>query len=398
MQDAELRYWVAFNRINGIGSARFNALITFFGDLAHAWNASETDLARAVGDARAVASIVKARRTADIDSDLAMIGKFGAYVITLYDAEYPALLRQVDNPPPLLYVRGTLLESDQRALAIVGTRSATSYGVHVAQHFTNDLVRAGFTIISGLAKGIDTAAHQAAIQGEGRTIAFLGHGIDRVYPAANSDLAMQITEHGALVTEFPIGTPPDGNNFPIRNRLISGASLGVLLVEAQLTSGAIGTARLALDQGREVFAVPGNIYTPESQGPHLMIQAGEAKLITGVADILAEFELSQPVFELASAAPQDKPPRRVVSTNRIAAPLVSSAPKLPPDPPANPPEPLNDLESALLACMGREPCYVDDLCIAMNWPPAQVTMTLTLLELRGIIEQQGAMRYVLADP
>ncbi len=399
MDAAALRYWIGFNRINGIGAARFNSLIKYFNaDLAAAWHAPEREMLNAIADRRACDSFVKARQTADLDADLAALTPFDARAITLLDDEYPALLRQIDSPPPLLYIRGRLTEADSRAFSIVGTRSPTAYGLQAAQELTAALVTSGLTIVSGLAKGIDSAAHRTALGNGGRTIAFLGHGIDRVYPATNGALAAEIVKNGALITEFPLGTPPDGGNFPMRNRLISGISLGVLVVEATAHSGALGTARAALDQGREVFAVPGSIYSAESQGTHLLIQSGEAKLIYRADDILAELTVGGKKGSLAATVAPDQAviPAPARARRKITAPdpppdsmSIEPALRFPSDVPVD----LSEPEALLLQSLTATPKYIDELAAETGLPIGQVTATLTLLDMRGLIRAVGVKSY-----
>ncbi len=379
MDQRALRYWIGFNRIKGIGAARFHGLLNYFSDLETAWNASETDLLNAVADVRACNSILKTRQTADLDGDLAAVAHIGARVITLLDDEYPPLLRQIDNAPPVLYIKGTLKPDDARAIAVVGTRRATTYGQQVARNLTGELVQAGLTIISGLAKGIDSTAHQTALDHHGRTFAVLGHGIDQIYPAGNRALAAAIIEQGALITEYPIGTPPDGNNFPQRNRLISGLSLGVLVIEARPGSGALSTARHALDQGREVFAIPGSIYAPESRGTNLLIQTSEAKLVSRVEDITGEIypEYAGALAHVSLIAPMEPP--ATPTTKPASQEQVT----------------LTDVESLMMNTLSAEPVYVDELIEASGLPMVQVLSTLSILELRGLVQQFGPMRYAL---
>ena len=403
MEDQALRYWIGFNRFNGIGAVRLNALLTHFDDLEAAWHAPESVLQQVLNDRRACASVIKMRQTIDLDADLITLRRIGARAITLRDDEYPTLLRHIDAPPPVLFVRGTLQASDERAVAIVGTRDATLYGVKVARGLSHALVKAGWTVISGLAKGIDAAAHSTAIRYGGRTIALLGHGIDRIYPPEHEVLATQITKQGALISEYPLGTPPDGKNFPARNRLISGLSRGVVVVEATLRSGALSTAKHALDQGREAFAVPGPIQSPESAGTHWLIQNGQAKLIASFNDLLAEFEpglLVAPPVELS--ADQRKPPkRRTPRTAKTAAltpvtPLPTAAPTLTAAD-LSEVEGLDEQTIGLWSHLRTQPLRIDDLCLISALPVATVTTALTLLELRGLIRQNSGLIYAISE-
>jgi DNA processing protein len=340
-----------------------------------------------LGDRRACANVLKVRQTIDLDVEFAALNKFGARAITFYDPEYPPLLKQVVSAPPLLYVKGTLIQGDDQLIGVVGTRDATAYGLQAARQLTRTLVDAGWTIVSGLAKGIDAAAHAAAIRAGGRTLAWLGHGIDRVYPTDHAALAIQVCGQGALLTEFPIGTAPDGHNFPQRNRLISGSTRGVLIVEASAASGALGTARQAIDQGREVFAVPGSIFAKESQGTNSLIQMGQAKLVTNIKDILAEFG---PVAE-----PSDRrlPPLTPIET---AEPENARVAKQVNQPELEVPD-LAEPSATVWRCVRSQSMRVDDLSIASGLPIAQVGAALTELELYGLIRQAGGVVYPLTE-
>ena len=241
----DLRYWIGFNRVMGIGPAKLRALLDHFGDLETAWRANSSDLREAGLDRRALEYLLAARAAMDLDAEVARSIAWARKIVTWDDADYPPQLKSIAAPPPLLYVKGAFASADQWAIAVVGTRRATAYGREVTRSLVSDLARSGVTIVSGLARGIDAAAHQAALDAGGRTIAVLGHGIDFVYPPEHRKLAEQIVEHGALVTDYPMGTPPEGNNFPPRNRIISGLSLGVLVVEGDASSGARITADFA---------------------------------------------------------------------------------------------------------------------------------------------------------
>ena len=390
MEKRALRYWVALNRVSGIGAARLNALLQHFGDLEAAWRAPDSQLERVINNRPALEALQRARRTADIDADLDAVAKIGARVLTLHDDDYPALLRQIGNPPPVLYIRGSIQEVDQHAVGIVGTRSPTDYGLQAARSISVNLVKAGVTIISGLAKGIDTAAHKSTIAMNGRTFALLGHGIDTVYPRENEALALSIAQHGAVITEFPIGMRADAGNFPMRNRLISGLSLGVVVVEAGAKSGALGTARHALEQNREVFAIPGSIFSKESAGANLLIQAGEAKLITNVTDILDELALDLPLFQQTQRL-ADAPQSTAISREALHEMPPPAAP-----PHAALPDELNDTERAILSALSATPLYIDEICAASGLSAARVTSTLTVLELNGYVQQPSSRCFVLA--
>lgn len=361
MQDQH--YWLGFSLIPEIGPKRLAYLRSYFGDLASAWNASETALRHCGLDSLPLENLLTLRKKLDLPAEMAKVERLGVQLVTLTDDDYPALLRTIPDAPTVLYIRGSLISADEPSLAIVGTRKASSYGRDVAFSLSKALARESVAIVSGLAQGIDSAAHQGALDGGGRTIAVLGCGIDIVYPAANKPLAGRIVENGALISEFPIGTPPEGRNFPRRNRIISGLSLGVLLVEAPEQSGALLTVEKALEQGRDVFAVPGSIFSPISRGPNRLIQDG-AKLVNDVRDILDEMNIAQRNMQVRQ------------TTEKIA--------------------PANDVEASLLGILGHHPIHIDDLVRQSGVPVTLVSSTLTLLELKGLIQIAGSMQYTLA--
>ncbi|MGE3912327.1 MAG: DNA-processing protein DprA [Chloroflexota bacterium] len=354
-------YWVLLTQVSQIGPARFNLLLDRFGSAEAAWHAPLLELAAAGLERRAIESLGKLRAKLDPEAEWRRLEHAGASVVILDDPAYPAALREIADPPPVLYVHGELSPADAWAIAVVGTRRATAYGRQVTERIVSDVARAGVTIVSGLARGIDTHAHRAALAAGGRTIAVLGSGLDRLYPEENRALAKQIMQQGAVVSEYPLGTPPDGTNFPRRNRIVSGLSRAILVVEADYKSGAMITATQAAEQGRDVFAVPGSIFSPFSAGPHQLIREG-AKIVTEAADILEELHLTAVVEERATRE------------------------ALPADP----------TEAALLHLLSDEPTHVDDLTRAAGLPSALVTSTLTILELKGLARQLGGMQYVRA--
>lgn len=402
MEKRTLRYWIAFNRVGGMGSVRIHTLLRHYHDLELAWKAPERELEALINNKPTFENLLRARRTVDLDSDLEMVGRVGARAITLYDEEYPRLLKQVPNPPPLLYIKGSLSEIDIRAIGVVGTRTPTDYGLQAARMFTVGLVKSGVTIVSGLAKGIDTAAHKATIVMNGRTLALLGHGIESIYPKENAQLAESIAQNGALLTEFAVGVPPEAGNFPMRNRLISGLALGVIVVEAGEGSGALSTAKHANEQNREVFAVPGSVFNEESIGTNRLIQVGEAKLVSRVIEVLDEFkwnmppvgeQLGVPIPEPAEITPSKvkrRPAKREVSVTVEAAPRESFVI----------PDNLTDTESKVVNAFLLTPSQThstDDVCMLTALPPAQVTAALTVLELAGIVTQPHPTRYALKN-
>ncbi len=358
----EPKYWLGFSLVPEIGPKRLAHLLQWFGSLSTAWYASESHLQQSGLDKQPLANLLRLRRQIDLDEQLEKVEQSGLWLLTLDDAAYPALLKEMADAPVLLYIKGSILPGDDLSLGIVGTRKATSYGRDAAHDLAKDLATSGITVVSGLAHGIDSAAHRGALDGGGRTFAVMGCGLNQIYPRDNIELAQAITAHGALISEFPIGTPPEARNFPRRNRVISGLSLGILVVEAPEASGALITANLAAEQGREVFAVPGNIYSPSSRGSNRLIQDG-AKLVSNVEDILSE-------LNVAHNSIQTK-----VTTERIS--------------------PGNEIEAQLMQQMSANPLHVDDLARLCNLPVATVTSTLTILELKGLAQSVGPMQYCL---
>jgi DNA processing protein len=302
---------------------------------------------------------VRERRTIDLDGELAKLDRLGVQAVTLDDDTYPRLLRHIPSPPPVLYVRGTLLTTDEVAIGIVGTRRATGYGVDLTNTFAGRLAEAGVTVVSGLALGIDTVAHRAALDAGGRTIAVFGCGLDTIYPPRNRHLAERIVESGALVSEYALGTKPDARNFPVRNRIISGLSRGVLVVEAPIKSGALITTAFAADQGRDVYAIPGSALSANSAGCHELIRNG-ATLVTSADQILQQLDI---------ATAQEHSQTRMIL-------------------------PETDTERILYAIVGAAPRHVDELCHESGLPIHAVSGTLLAMELKGLVRQSGAQHYV----
>lgn len=362
---SDRRYWIGFNKVKGIGPAKVRALLDHFGDLESAWNASRAALVEAGLDRRAMDSLEAARSGIDLGRALAELEQAGVTALCWDDADYPRRLREIDNPPPVLYLRGALADSGDWAVAIVGTRRATAYGKEAARELASALASAGVTVVSGLARGIDAAAHVAALEAGGRTAAVLGSGLDKVYPPEHVALAGKIVAGGALISDYPLGTPPDAANFPPRNRIISGLSLGVIVVEAGEDSGALITAEFAMEQGREVFAVPGNIFNRSSRGPNQLIQQG-AKLVLSAEDVLEELNLKMAARHAEA---------------RAQLPLFDGA---------------DDTERQLLAHLSAEPLHADELSVLTSLPIATVSGALAMMELKGMARQVGGMTYVVA--
>lgn len=360
MNAHELSFWIAFSRIPRIGRVRIKLLEEHFGGLEAAWSASAAALRAAGLDQGSIAAIVAARSKLDPARELEHLRRHGVRALTWHDPAYPPRLREIDDMPPVLYIRGSLEPADEWAVAIVGTRRATPYGRQAAEQLAGDLARNGVTVVSGLARGIDTVAHRAALDAGGHTIAVLACGLDMVYPPENLRLAQHIVEQGALISDYPVGTLPRSEFFPRRNRIMSGLSLGVLVVEGDLTSGALITARQALDQNREVFAIPGSIFSPAARGPNKLIQDGEAKLVSRVEDVLEELNLTMMV--------QQKEAKALL--------------------------PLNETEAILLRQLSSEPIHIDEVQRGSGLPISTVSSLLAMLELKGLIQQVGGMTYV----
>ena len=361
---AEAGYWLAFNRVSGIGPVNFRLLLTYFqDDLATAWRASSQELVRAGLYQKTIEAFLAQRDKIEPEQQLELLARQQVNFLTWRDPTYPALLREIDASPPVLYLRGTLTEADRFALGVVGTRSSSSYGHQVTERLVADLARGQVTIVSGLALGIDSLAHSTALEAGGRTIAVLACGLDIVYPARNRELARRIGEsgQGALVSEYPLGVRPESGNFPARNRVISGLSQGVLVVEAGEKSGALITAEFANKQGREVFAVPGNIFSSRSLGVNRLIRDGAHPVleVKDILDALNLFMLPQQM-EVQQALPE------------------------------------NAEERALLSLLSHEPIHIDELILASDLPAPAVSATLTMLELKGLVRAVGSTQFVLA--
>jgi DNA processing protein len=349
-----LKYWLALNKVEGLGPVRLRRLLEEY------------------RDPKSICTIFNYPVT-EIAEELAALERLGARTITIDDGQYPAHLRNIHDPPPVLYVKGEMLETDRKAIAIVGTRRPTRYGLETAERFAGQLAALGITIVSGLALGIDTAAHRGALQAGGRTIAVLGSGIDQIYPSSNRILAKEIEQHGTLVTEFQLGQQPDKWTFPQRNRIISGLSLGVIMVEGHYDSGAMITAKEALDQGREVFAVPGNVQLEQSKGPHWLIKQG-AKLVENVQDVLDELNLPRMTNDQCLPAGQ-------------AGQMTNGGRGYPE---------LNEEEKKVVAGLSFEPKHLDVICQESGLPINQVSSLLLMMEIRKIVRQLPGKMFVLS--
>ena len=355
----DLKYWVALNRIPGLGTARFASLEQAFPTMEDAWKASASEI-RGLLDRRTASSFLSRRSSVDPDAEIEHLDRSGVKVFTWHDSTYPPRLKEIANPPPVLYLKGELLPQDERSVAVVGTRKASAYGREAASWLAGDLTRHQVTVVSGLARGIDAIAHRAALDAGDRTVAVLANGLDIVYPPEHRELAQRILETGgALVSEHPLGTRPEGPNFPRRNRIISGMTLGTLVIEAGMTSGALWTVRHALEQNREVFAVPGSIFSASAQGTNQLIQEG-AKLVARFQDVLEELNLT------------------AVAQQLELQPIL----------------PENAVEAQLLTHLSLEPVHIDEMGRATGLPITAISGTLAMMEIKGLVRQTGGMHYV----
>lgn len=350
-----LRFWLALWRTAKIGPLRFFELLNIFPDLETLYRAS-TDSLKSLGLTDDIIQAIKHPDWKSVDLDLRWAEGKNNHIITYYQAEYPQQLKEIKSAPPLLFVKGDPAILNRPQLAIVGSRNPTPGGVEHAQQFAQELSGAGLVITSGLALGIDAAAHRGCLNASGATIAVLGSSLDRIYPVSNTQLADQLVEKGALVSEFPLATRPKAEHFPQRNRIVSGLSLGVLVVEATLRSGSLITARLAGEQGREVFAIPGSIHNPLSRGCHALIRQG-AKLVETIHDVIEELT---PLSLAFAASPE--PPAPLTDKNFLAAD-----------------------HQQLLKCIDFEPTSVDCIVKRSGLNTAKVTSMLTVLELKNQI-------------
>jgi DNA processing protein len=352
-------YWIGFTLVKGIGAVRFQRLLERFGDVESAWKATPAELAGAGLSLKMIERLVALREKADLSRLWDQIQSKGIQVLTWLDESYPQRLKEIEQPPPVLYVRGELSPEDSWAVAIVGTRRVTPYGRQVTEQIASFLASNGVTVVSGLARGVDAIAHNAALKAGGRTLAVLGSGVDRIYPPENRTLAEQIFKRGAVLSDYAPGTPPEASNFPPRNRIISGLSMAVVVIEAGETSGALITAEFAAEQGREIFAVPGNILAPQSKGTNKLIQQGALPLLSA-SDIMQALNLTR--------VGQHKAARKAL--------------------------PADEVEAKLLTAMGEEPLHVDEIRSHTGLPVEKVSATLVMMELKGMVRQVGNMHYV----
>lgn len=371
-----LEPWFRLRSVPGVGNLLFRRLMDRFQSPERAFAASSIELASVEGVSERLAAAIHAQPLTDaVRKELAEISRSDYSVVTMNDPGYPGLLLQIPDPPPFLYVHGALGDCSC-CIAVVGARNATAYGRYTAEKLCREMAGAGITVVSGLARGIDTAAHRGALAAGGRTIAVLGTGLARIYPEANRELVRRIAASGAVITEFPLKAGPDAHHFPVRNRIISGVSLGTVVVEAARKSGSLITARLSAEQNREVFAVPGNVHSAKSAGTHYLIKQG-AKLVETAADILEE--LPAEVRGRLAWRPRDA---ETASADR----------------PARETPPLTPEEARIAAALGPDPIHIDLLVRSLGMDPGTLSALLMRMELKGaVIQAPGKMFSIERD-
>ncbi|AKM81875.1 MAG: protecting protein DprA, DNA processing protein [Berkelbacteria bacterium GW2011_GWE1_39_12] len=356
----EKKYYVALTTHQKIGARTIGKLYKRFKKISAVWSAKEVDLAAAGLDLGQINAVKEVISKVDPDRALQEAEKRGISVVTLADKEYPALLKEIPDLPAVLYIKGKLLPEDEVSLAVVGSRKYTTYGQRLTEDLVYKLAKNKLTIVSGLALGIDALAHQAALEAKGRTIGVLGCGLDQIYPVSNTRLADKILQSGgAIISEFPIGMPAYRSNFPMRNRIIAGMSLGTLVIEAAVDSGSLITAKAALEYNREVYAVPGHIYSETSEGPNKLLKMG-AKLVTEADDILTDLQIAEK------------------SGQKEAQEILADTP-----------------EEEILLNLLKKPNLVDEIIRTSKLPAPLVNSTLIMLEMKGMISNLGGTCYVI---
>jgi DNA processing protein len=359
--------FIALNLIEHVGPVRVRQLLDHFGDAPSILRANKQQLLQVRGiGAETADAICGWESGTDLGGELKRIADYGCHVLTQEDADYPEMLRQIYDPPIALYIKGTLTAQDKNSVALVGSRQTTSYGVETARKLAYQLAYLGVTVVSGGARGIDTAVHQGALAAKGRTVAVLGTGINIVFPPENAELFERISASGAVVSQFPFNRPPDKQSFPIRNRIVAGMTLGTVVVEANLSSGALITANFATDYGRQVFAVPGRIDSPRSKGCHDLIKKG-AKLCEGAEDILSEFEYLFP------------------ASNKVPSPGETGV---------LPALSLSDNENKILSAVTHEEAHMDEVIRACGLPASAVSVGLLSLEMKRMVRQLPGKLFV----
>jgi DNA processing protein len=365
----ELTYLNLLLSVDGVGPGKVRSLLSKFrttekilsADFKSLMNVNgiSTNLAKRIQKSNSYFNSTKA----SVEKELELLEKMDAEIITVWDKEYPPLLKKIYDPPLVLYIKGEFLERDNYSIAIVGTRMPSNYGKVQAEKFTGELAGQGITIISGLARGIDSIAHSSALKNNGRTIAIIGSGLDIIYPPENKQLFEKISERGVIISEYRLGTKPDAQNFPKRNRIISGLSLGCLVVETGINGGAMQTASFALDQNREVFAIPGNLGVRQSEGTNLLIQKGEAKLVRDGEDILVELEL------------------------KLKPIIGKNIPKQDVE--------LNLFEEKIIGALTNEALQIDKISTLTNLSTSDCLVHLLSLEFKGMVKQLPGKMFAL---
>ena len=360
--------WFRLKSTPGVGNLLYKRLIDTFHSPENAIHAPRKILLQVEGlSDRLITAIKRQTLPESVIKELEKVQKKGIKILILTDTDYPALLLEIPDPPPCLYAYGCI-SSTQKNISIVGSRNATQYGLDTTQRLARDLASLGITIVSGMARGIDTAAHEGALMSHGKTIAVLGSGLERIYPRENETLFHRIAETGAVISEFPLNAEPEAHHFPMRNRIISGLSLGTVIVEATLRSGSLITARLAAEQNREVFAVPGSINSFKSTGTHTLIKQG-AKLVEQAGDIMDEIS-----YWMDHSVSEDS---NVMDVNTAPEPSLSP------------------LETSVLHALEHYPLHIDDLIRKLGMAPSDLSSTLLRLELKGVVQQDpGKLFYI----
>ncbi len=363
----EYFYWLALKSVPGIGNRTFKRLLTRFGTPENVFKSSPEELfAAETVSPRMVSGIQKVKGEDRIRKELAEVKKRGFHLISFADDEYPGYLRQIHDPPPILYVNGEHMPRLGVAIGIVGSRHATQYGIAMTRELSGGLVESGLTIVSGMARGIDTAAHEGALAAHGKTVAVLGCGLGTIYPLENKKLYHKIAAQGAVISEFPIHAMPEAHHFPIRNRIISGMSLGTVIVEATTRSGSLITAQCAMEQGREVFAVPGSVRSFKSTGTHQLIKQG-AKLVEDVTDIIEELD---PILH----------PQNICANKEANNAGVLAA--------------LSGEEKRVLEALTPYPIHIDTIIRQLSLNPGEASGILLQLEIKGVAEQMPGKLFV----
>lgn len=355
----DTKYWVGFNHVKGIGPCRVEKLLEYFGSLQDAWNAQPHYLAAAGLSRKLCGQVLQIRSELCLETVLENLLEEGVQILTWDDPDYPERLRQINQSPYVIYLKGDLVDGDLWSVAVVGTRRPSAYGRQVTETITRALADQGLTIVSGLARGIDGIAHQMALSAGGRTLAVLGSGLRQIYPPEHQDLADRISQQGSLLSDYPPDTPPDGSNFPPRNRIISALSKAVLVMEAGQKSGAAITANYAAEQGKEVFAVPGKITSPLSKGSNLLIKLGAHPLLE-----------AQDVLDFLNM--------KLVARQQVVQRSLPGDPK----------------EAVLYNTVGDEPLHVDEISNQAQLPIEEVISTLAVMELKGMVRKTFGMKYI----